>query len=192
VPVLVGRETRGRFVIDRHGESGVVTTAHAAQPRWSVPRQAGALLFSFALVALVSVAGASFTETGPGSWYEGLDKPPWNPPGWVFAPVWTVLYAMMAVAAWLVAREGTDQPRVRTALGLYGTQLLLNFAWTALFFGAQRPGLALVDILALLVGIVATAISFRPVSRLAALLLVPYAAWAAFAASLNAWIALAS
>jgi len=160
--------------------------------RWEVPAQAGALVASLALVAVVSVAGSSFTETGQSSWYRGLEKAPWNPPTWVFAPVWTILYVAMAVAAWLVARAGLDRREVRVALGLYGAQLGLNFAWTALFFGAQRPGLALVDIVGLFALAAATAAAFRPISRTAALLLVPYLVWIAFAASLNAWIVFAN
>lgn len=166
--------------------------AHPAPRPWSVPQQAAALVGSLALVALVSVAGASFNNTGPGSWYERLDKAPWNPPNWLFAPVWTILYAAMAVAAWLVAREGIESIRAREALAVYGAQLVLNFAWTALFFGAERPGLALIDITVLLLAVVATVVVFWPISKLAGALLLPYVAWVAFAASLNAWIVFAN
>lgn len=167
----------------------VYATRHSG---WGVPAQAIALLLSLALVALVSIGGSSFNESGEGSWYAELDKAPWNPPSWVFAPVWTVLYAAMAVAAWLVARTGLDRRDVRLALLVYLAQLGLNFAWTALFFGAERPGWALVDItvLAALVGV--TIVLFRPISRAAALLLVPYLVWVAYAASLNGWVVVAN
>jgi tryptophan-rich sensory protein len=98
----------------------------------------------------------------------------------------------MAVAAWLVAREGLDEPAVRVALTLYAVQLVLNLGWSVVFFGLRRPGAALVEIVVLLVAIGATAIAFYGVSPAAAWLLVPYLVWVAFAASLNTWVALAN
>ena len=150
------------------------------------------LVGSLALVALVAAVGGVATAGSVGDWYEGLDRAPWNPPGWVFGPAWTVLYVLMAVAAWLVAREGLDDPAVRTALLLYGAQLALNLGWSLVFFGLRRPGLALVVILALLVAIAATAAAFHGISPTAAWLLAPYLGWVAFAATLNAWIAFAN
>jgi tryptophan-rich sensory protein len=153
---------------------------------------AALLVASLALVALVAAVGGIATAGSVGDWYEGLDRAPWNPPGWVFGPAWTVLYALMAVAAWLVAREGLDDPAVRTALLLYGAQLALNLGWSLVFFGLRRPGLGLVVILALLVAIALTAVAFHAISPTAAWLLAPYLAWVAFAATLNAWIAFAN
>jgi benzodiazapine receptor len=150
------------------------------------------LACSLALVAVVAAVGGIATAGSVGDWYEGLDRAPWNPPGWVFGPAWTVLYVLMAVAAWLVAREGLDDPAVRTALLLYGAQLALNLGWSLVFFGLRRPGLALAVILALLVAIAATAVAFHGISSTAAWLLAPYLAWVAFAATLNAWIAFAN
>lgn len=120
----------------------------------------------------------------PGAWYTSLSKPSWNPPGWVFGPVWTVLYAAMAVGAWLVWRRGgwAVQPR---ALGLFCVQLALNAAWSPVFFGMQRIGLALVVMMLLWVAIAATMVEFFRVSRGAGWLLVPYLAWVSFAAVLN-------
>lgn len=126
--------------------------------------------------------GALFT---PGEWYAGLDKPAWNPPGWVFGPVWSVLYALMAVAAWLVWKRGGFGAQ-RVPLSLFLVQLLLNAAWSPVFFGLERPGLAFVVILLLWLAIAATLNAFRPVSRTAAWLLAPYLAWVSFAAVLNA------
>jgi benzodiazapine receptor len=150
------------------------------------------LACSLALVAIVASVGGIATAGSVGDWYEGLDRAPWNPPGWVFGPAWTVLYVLMAVAAWLVAREGLDDQAVRTALLLYGAQLALNLGWSLVFFGLRRPGLALAVILALLVAIAATAVAFHGISSTAAWLLAPYLAWVAFAATLNAWIAFAN
>lgn len=120
----------------------------------------------------------------PGEWYASLKKPSWNPPGWVFGPVWTTLYVMMAVAAWLVWKRGGFAAQ-RRALALFLVQLTLNAAWTPLFFGLHRPGLAFAEILLLWLAIAATLAAFRPVSRVAASLLVPYLAWVSFAAFLN-------
>jgi translocator protein len=150
------------------------------------------LVASLALVFAVAAAGGIATSRGLGDWYDGLDRAPWNPPSWVFGPAWTILYVLMAVAAWLVAREGLGDPGVRTALVLYGVQLALNLGWSLVFFGLRRPGFGLIVILVLLVAIAATVVAFQGVSPTAAWLLVPYLAWVAFATSLNGWIALAN
>jgi tryptophan-rich sensory protein len=120
----------------------------------------------------------------PGVWYAALHKPSWNPPGWIFAPVWTALYAMMSVAAWLVWRRG-GWAKQRKPLLVFLSQLALNALWTPLFFGLHRPAAALVEIVLLWLAIAATLVVFRPVSRAATLLLVPYLAWVSFAAALN-------
>ena len=150
------------------------------------------LVASLALVALVAAVGGAATAHSVGDWYEGLDRAPWNPPAWLFGPAWTILYVLMALAAWLVARQGLDDAAVRTALALYGLQLALNLGWTLVFFGLRLPGVALAVIVALFVAIAATAIAFYGVSPAAAWLLVPYLAWVAFAATLNAWIVVAN
>ena len=155
----------------------------------SVGRDIGLLLVSLALVGVVSVVGAGWTDTGSGSWYDQLDKPAWTPPGPVFAVVWSVLYLLMAVAAWLVARQGLDRPDVHRALLAYGVQLAANLGWTATFFLAQRPGWAVVEILALLGAVVVTIALFDRVSTVAATLLVPYLLWIGFATSLTIAIA---
>ena len=134
------------------------------------------------------VGGVAAGRAAPG-YYETLDRPSWSPPAGVFAPVWSVLYVSMATAAWLVAREGLDREDVRLALGLFGAQLALNAAWTPLFFGLQRPGLAAVDIVALLAALAATVVAFWRVRPAAGALMVPYLAWVAFATALNLAIA---
>lgn len=133
---------------------------------------------------LVGIVGAVFTATGVESWYATLNQPELAPPNWVFGPVWTTLYALMGVAAWLVWREGTGRAR-QVALGLFGVQLALNFSWSFVFFGAEAILPALVVILVLLFFIGTTATAFWRIDRRAALLLVPYLAWVSFATYLN-------
>ena len=120
----------------------------------------------------------------PGEWYGSLRKPVWTPPAWVFGPMWTLLYLMMGVAAWMVWRRGGWRAQ-RLPLGCFLVQLALNAAWSPLFFGLHRPDLALADILFLWLAIAATLAAFWFRTRLAALLLLPYLAWVSFAALLN-------
>jgi translocator protein len=127
------------------------------------------------------------TAGGDSAWYQSLVKPSWTPPGVVFAPVWTVLYAAMAVAAWRVGRRGERQAQ-RGALALFVSQLVVNFSWSLIFFGAQQIGWALVDILALWFFIAMTMQRFAAIDRLASWLMAPYLAWVTFAAALNAEI----
>jgi len=133
-----------------------------------------------ALIGLVSNGGES-------AWYATLRAPAWNPPTWLFGPVWTALYALMAVAAWLVWRRGGWDEQ-RPVLTVFLAQLLANFAWSPFFFTAQRPGLALADIVLLWLLIVVTLWAFARVDRRAAWLLVPYLVWVSYAATLNAAI----
>lgn len=120
----------------------------------------------------------------PGEWYAQLKKPAWNPPSWIFGPVWTALYFMMAVAAWLVWRRG-GFPAQRKALGFFLLQLLLNAAWSPLFFGLHNPALAFAEIVLLWLALVATLIAFWQAHRGAGVLLLPYLVWVTFAAVLN-------
>ena len=121
---------------------------------------------------------------GTAAEYQGLEQPSWAPPSWLFGPVWTVLYVLIAVAGWLVWRRTGWS----AALTVYAVQLVLNAAWTPIFFGFGRYGLALVDIVVLWALIGVTIALFRPVSRAAAAMLLPYWAWVTFATALNAWI----
>lgn len=138
------------------------------------------------LPLLVGGLGSLATMGGVRTWYPTLARPSFAPPDWVFGPVWTALYLMMGVSSWLVWRAGADRPEVRSALALYLIQLGLNLAWSWLFFGLHRPGLALVEIVLLLAAILWTMLRFAPISTVAAGLLAPYAAWVLFAAVLNA------
>jgi translocator protein len=119
--------------------------------------------------------------TAPGEWYAGLAKPPFNPPGFVFAPVWTVLYVLIAIAGWRTfARDRGGWP-----MKLWWAQLALNFLWSPVFFASHRIGLALVVILLLLAAILAFMVMSWRQDRLASGLFAPYAAWVGFAAALN-------
>ena len=143
------------------------------------PARSALALTGLILVTFCAPLAGMFSP--PGYWYASLHKPEWNPPSWIFGPVWTALYLMMAVAAWMVwRRDGW-----RRALWLYFTQLALNAAWTPVFFGAREIGWAFVVILALWVAILVTLQAFLRVSRAAASLLLPYLAWVFFAALLN-------
>ena len=135
-------------------------------------------------LGLTFCASATSVFVKTGGWYAELAKPAWNPPGWLFGPVWTVLYATMAVAAWLVWLRGGWKVQ-RRALTLYLVQWALNAIWTPIFFGLQRPGLAFAEIILLAAAIGATLVTFWRVSRVAGVLLLPYALWTAFAAVLN-------
>ncbi len=138
---------------------------------------AGWLALCFGAAAM----GAFFM---PGQWYADLRKPSWNPPAWIFGPVWTVLYTVMAIAAWLAWRRGGFARQGR-ALSLFLLQLLFNAAWSPLFFGLHHPALAFVDIVLLWLALLNTAVAFWKVHRLAGALLLPYLAWVSFATALN-------
>lgn len=126
----------------------------------------------------------------PDAWYVALQKPAWNPPNGVFAPVWTTLYALIGVSGWLAWREVWEKRAAAAALGrtafvFYAAQLALNAAWSWLFFGLHRPGVAFAEILLMWVAILANTVAFWRVRPLAGALLLPYLAWVTFAAVLN-------
>ena len=137
-----------------------------------------------AICFCAAAIGSVFTASSVKTWYPGLLKPAGTPPPWVFGPVWSTLYLLMATAAWLLWRQRSEQD-VRLALALFFAQLVLNAAWSFIFFGLRRPGAALVEILILLVAIALTATSFVMSSRLAFWLMTPYIGWAAYATYLN-------
>ena len=139
----------------------------------------GWFIASFAISAVGAIASIEAR-----SFYAGLVQPEWAPPGWVFGPVWTLLFALMAIAAWLVWRKGGFHAH-RIALSLFLTQLLFNALWSWLFFAWRLGGPAFADILLLWGLILATLIAFWHVQRLAGILLVPYLLWVSFAAFLN-------
>jgi translocator protein len=146
----------------------------------SSKKRSGLALVGFLVITFAAPAVSAFIDM-PGAWYVALNKPAWNPPAWLFGPVWTLLYTLMAVAAWLVwKRAGFAKP-----LMFYFAQLALNAAWTPIFFSAHRLGGALVVIVALWLAILMTWVSFRRVNRTAGWLFVPYLAWVSFATYLN-------
>lgn len=143
-----------------------------------------------AALAIAPVVAASFvgqwaTYPNLAPWYQNLVKPPFNPPSWLFAPVWTALYALMTYGVWRVLRLASATPGRTIALVLFFSQLALNASWSWLFFGLQSPLAGLVDIVPQWLVIVATIDRFRRVDRVAALCLAPLAAWVAFAMLLN-------
>ena len=153
------------------------------------------MLLAFLAIAIaVAAFGSLSTISNVVGWYADADKPFWNPPNFLFGPVWTVLYTLMSVAAWLVWL-GREKPGARSALWTYVVQLVLNAVWTPVFFGAYPligPAalwIALAIIVALDVAILITMLRFWRVSRTAAWLLVPYWAWVLFATTLNAGLA---
>jgi tryptophan-rich sensory protein len=142
-------------------------------------------LASFLVLTLgVFGIGGAVTATNVGGWYQTLVKPAFNPPDWVFGPVWTVLFVLMALAAALVWRHG-PVPGRRPAIAWFLAQLALNLSWTCLFFGLQQVGLALLCLILLWFAIAATLWEFRRSDRLAGWLLAPYLAWVSFAGILN-------
>jgi len=132
------------------------------------------------------IGSLTMINGGPGPWYATLAKPSFTPPNWVFGPVWTVLYILIGVAAFLVWRKGLASAGVKIARAWFFGQLILNALWTPVFFGLHRIGLALVVIVLLWAAIVATQYRFFRVSHVAGLLLVPYLLWVSFATVLNA------
>lgn len=145
------------------------------------------LLAWLGAVAAAAGIGSVFTARSVSDWYAALEKPSWTPPGWIFGPVWTILYIMIALAAWLVwLRRGV--PGGRLALGLFAGQLVLNAAWSGLFFGLRMPGAALAELAVLWAAIVATTAAFFRVRPVAGWLMLPYLGWTSFATALNAAI----
>lgn len=153
--------------------------AKTPPPLWAV------VVMAALPVIAVSLAGSAATVPQIPGWYAGIAKPSFNPPNWIFAPVWTTLFALMAVAVGRIFRSPVGHPGRRRALLLYHLQLLLNLAWSFAFFGLNSPLAGLCVILPLLLLILATIAAFAPLDRLAALLLWPYAAWVGFATLLN-------
>jgi len=142
------------------------------------------LLLFLGLVAAVAAVGGYVTSSSVGTWYVQLQKPTWTPPAAVFGPVWSVLYVLMAIAAWLVWRE-QHSDRVTLTPSLWLLQLGLNLGWSLVFFGLRHPGLAMAEIILLWSAVLATTFLFYQAKRLAGLLMLPYLLWVTFAAALN-------
>jgi len=147
-------------------------------------RELCALLIALAACYGAAAIGAIFSVQGVSDWYANLVKPSWTPPPWLFAPVWTILYGMMAVAAWTVWRR-PDGRSTKWAMAIFAVQLAFNAAWSPLFFGARSPAWAFADIVLLWIALAATIGLFFKRSMVAGWLLVPYILWVSFASALN-------
>ena len=143
------------------------------------------LVISILICQSAGIIGSIFTANSIPTWYAELAKPKFNPPNWIFAPVWTTLFVLMGIAAFLVWSKGLGRRDVKMALGIFVTQLVLNTLWSIIFFGLQNPGLAFIEILLLWLVILATIMAFYKISKPAAWLLAPYILWVSFAVYLN-------
>ncbi|NYT02868.1 MAG: tryptophan-rich sensory protein [Methanosarcinales archaeon] len=146
-------------------------------------KDAGPLGLSVMVCLLAGFGGSLLTAASVSTWYAGLNKPGFTPPNWAFMPVWTVLFVLMGISAFLVWRSG--HPRARGALALFAAQLVVNVTWSGAFFYLQSPPAGMAVVLALWVLILATMVRFRPISRAAAYLLLPYILWVSLAAAMN-------
>jgi tryptophan-rich sensory protein len=159
-------------------------STQALRTRPSTPQQ----VLSLGVIGIIVFGAAAFGNLLGGSmntaWYRSLPRPDYAPPAWVFGPVWTLLYALMAVAAWLVWRE-RRRAKVALPLTIFAMQLVLNMFWSGIFFRLQAVGWAFVELVAIWIFIAATLVTFWRVSRPAAVLLLPYIAWVTFAGVLN-------
>ena len=142
-------------------------------------------LFAVILCEGAGIIGSFFTTPVIGSWYVALPKPSFNPPNWIFAPVWTLLFFLMGVSLYLIWNEKQKGKNIQTAVLIFFQQLFLNILWSALFFGMHNPALAFVEIIVLWFAILMTIFYFAKISKTAAWLLVPYILWVSFAAILN-------
>ncbi len=144
------------------------------------------LLLCIGLCFVFAYAGSTFTPVPGSEWYYSLLKrPSWNPPDWLFPPVWTILFLLMGTSLALVVEQWGEKKQIQVALVVFGVQLLLNLGWSATFFGLHSPVMALVVIAFLWIAIVLTIVQFRAVSLVAAYLLIPYLLWVSFASYLN-------
>ena len=147
------------------------------------PATVGLIIF-ISICLLVATAGSLIVNTSIHGWYEQLQKPAWTPPNWVFPMVWTTLYLLMGIAAWLVWRKHGLSGGF-AALVVFYIQLTLNLLWSCIFFGLQMPGMAFVELLLLWIAILITLILFWRAHRIAGLLMSPYLLWVTFAAAIN-------
>lgn len=146
------------------------------------------VITSIVICLLAGFIGSIFTSPSIPTWFASLKKPVISPPNWIFGPVWTTLYILMGIAAYLVWDKGTKKKPIRTALYVFAVQLILNTVWSILFFGLHSPALAFIEIVILWTAIMLTIVYFFRVSKPASYLLIPYICWVSFAAVLNLMI----
>lgn len=143
------------------------------------------MLGAIAICELAGGIGAIFTTPAINSWYAKLARPALAPPNWIFAPVWTTLFVLMGISAFLIWQKGLERREVKTALTIFAIQLALNVLWSVLFFGLHSPGFAFIEIIILWLAILTSIITFVKISKVAAWLLAPYILWVSFAGYLN-------
>lgn len=146
------------------------------------------LILSIIICQGAGLVGSIFTAESVSTWYPTINKPGFNPPSWVFAPVWTMLFLLMGIALYLIIKNKPQGKYALMALSIFGLQLILNVLWSFMFFGLECPFCAFIEILILLSAILATILAFYKINRLAAYLLLPYLFWVSFAAVLNFYI----
>ena len=167
----------------KHIPDAPAPASSAPRPPMTVRAWVTWLVWVLAVVAAGSAVGLWFA---PDEWYQGLAKPTWNPPNWLFGPVWTTLYALLGTSAWLVSREpGVPAGERRTAWIAFGVHAVLNLAWTPLFFGLRQPGLAFIDICLVWLALLWMTMQFGRIRPLAGYLLLPQVLWVSFALVLN-------
>lgn len=146
------------------------------------------LIFSVALCQLAGLIGVMFTPDAIPTWYTALNKPSFNPPNWLFGPVWIVLYLMMGISLFIIWKEDLKNKEVKSAFIIFIVQLIFNTAWSLIFFGAHSPSGGLIIIIMLWILILITILKFMKISRFAGMLLIPYLLWVSFATVLNFFI----
>lgn len=144
--------------------------------------------FSIFICLGAGMIGSLFTSSSIDTWYATLEKPTFNPPSWLFAPVWTALYFLMGISLFLILRQDLEKGKIKLAISFFGLQLILNALWSFLFFGLQNPFLAFIEITILWIAILITILTFYKIKKVASTLLVPYIMWVTFATILNYFI----
>jgi tryptophan-rich sensory protein len=143
------------------------------------------LIISILICQLAGILGSFFTAPAITTWYATINKPAFNPPNWIFAPVWTLLFLLMGISLYLIWEKGLENEKVKKAIFYFAIQLLLNIGWSFLFFGLRSPLAGFLEIIILWLAILMTIIKFYRISKPAGLLLLPYILWVSFAAFLN-------
>ena len=148
------------------------------------------LVISIAIPLIIGFLGSFLTSPSIPNWYQTLNKPSFNPPNWIFGPVWTLLFILMGIALYLVWNQGWKKPKVKTAIYFFSAQMILNLAWSFFFFYLHQPLYSFIEIIILWIAILGTIITFYKVDRRTLYLLLPYILWVSFAAMLNLAIVL--
>ncbi len=151
-------------------------------------QRAKRLIGAILICQLAAIIGAAFTTPAIPTWYRQLNKPSFNPPDWVFGPVWTVLFFLMGISLYLVAQRKLNHANVKKAIDIFLAQLVINILWSMLFFGFKSPLLAFIEIILLWILILITIKKFLRISKAAGIMLIPYLLWVTFAAILNFFI----